>query len=526
MLNSLSSTNSKIFCPNCNFALSEPTILPLSPVQHMFGLRSNAPPSPSEASLITKTIANSRRSLAILDDEIKRVQSILSRLVQEKAQVAEYLEQHTALISPARGIPPEIVSEIFLHCVFASDRYAGSRCLLRLSQICRGWRAVSLSTPSLWCSLRADADDQDISTILQTWLSRSDPLPFHLDFASFTGFTRQHLDFVLLTSNRLQVLKLSFDTPDPYIYTLPRDTFKVLESLEIYGRDDETLSSLPVAFGCAPRLRQLTLREIYPTAVLSSGNMWAHLTELCYDDASPNSLIRVLGYCLQLERCEASIASKHRTGGPYFGPHVTCPYLTFLNLTVGTLVNPHDISNTFRSITTPALQELRVELSLSFMEMRSNNAFTIARIPSSLISFFERSSCSLHKFSMHRLDLSKADCIRLFTCLSSVTDVSFSMTLSGPDDSLEASAIPDLLSYKDGIFPLPNLEYLNNDWVQDIKSFVSLIDSRWRLSEDATRAQASRLKEVAFCLAGDCSVKWPLRLRQMLEEGLKVTIRR
>ncbi|KAJ7498393.1 hypothetical protein B0H11DRAFT_2381710, partial [Mycena galericulata] len=59
-------------------------------------------------------------------------------------------------------IPPEILSEIFLHCVELTYR----RSPLRLESICNAWRAVALSTPALWTSFHASHINAGPSTVV------------------------------------------------------------------------------------------------------------------------------------------------------------------------------------------------------------------------------------------------------------------------------------------------------------------------------------------------------------------------
>ncbi|KAJ7068769.1 hypothetical protein C8F01DRAFT_963465, partial [Mycena amicta] len=57
---------------------------------------------------------------------------------------------------PVLTLPPEILSEIFLHCLLEPDQPVPKlnperpRAPLLLLQICRTWRNVAIGTPRLW----------------------------------------------------------------------------------------------------------------------------------------------------------------------------------------------------------------------------------------------------------------------------------------------------------------------------------------------------------------------------------------
>ncbi|KAJ7682983.1 hypothetical protein B0H17DRAFT_1074881 [Mycena rosella] len=103
---------------------------------------------------------------------------------------------------PVLTLPVEIVDEIFLHCLPILPHPDGSSWTwaceslppatnevpLLLSSICSAWRAIALSSPSLWTSLALHFESvpsysqasHDRASLCQTWLSRSRELPLHL----------------------------------------------------------------------------------------------------------------------------------------------------------------------------------------------------------------------------------------------------------------------------------------------------------------------------------------------------------
>ncbi|KAJ7441326.1 hypothetical protein B0H11DRAFT_2096527 [Mycena galericulata] len=83
---------------------------------------------------------------------------------------------------PMSRVPPEIISEIFLHCLpFGVDTPLPSEAPLLLCQISSQWRDIALSTPGLWSEISLlDPRSQGICLLLNTWLSRARRCPLSI----------------------------------------------------------------------------------------------------------------------------------------------------------------------------------------------------------------------------------------------------------------------------------------------------------------------------------------------------------
>ncbi|THU96893.1 hypothetical protein K435DRAFT_663697, partial [Dendrothele bispora CBS 962.96] len=84
--------------------------------------------------------------------EILHLMNELERIECERRAIQELVDTHRASLAPARTVPDDVLSEIFMHCL--PETYNATRSLseapLLLGQVCRRWREVSLSTPRLW----------------------------------------------------------------------------------------------------------------------------------------------------------------------------------------------------------------------------------------------------------------------------------------------------------------------------------------------------------------------------------------
>ncbi|KAJ7192006.1 hypothetical protein GGX14DRAFT_528535 [Mycena pura] len=129
--------------------------------------------------------ADQRAALANLEVELVQFKTYaeghISALEEKRQAILDCLN---GVVYPVLTLPPEITSRIFIHCLPDHGRVCA---LLRgaplvLTQVCRHWRAVALSTCELWSSLdvymhllRPGRDD-----LLRTWFPRAKDYPLSL----------------------------------------------------------------------------------------------------------------------------------------------------------------------------------------------------------------------------------------------------------------------------------------------------------------------------------------------------------
>ncbi|KAJ7236419.1 hypothetical protein B0H12DRAFT_993573, partial [Mycena haematopus] len=84
------------------------------------------------------------------------LQQILDQIAVDRGYLSNYRMRHRAILSPLRRIPPELLGEIFSWTSEFSDRVAlpwGKFDIIVpwvLTWVSSRWRAVALSSPSLW----------------------------------------------------------------------------------------------------------------------------------------------------------------------------------------------------------------------------------------------------------------------------------------------------------------------------------------------------------------------------------------
>ena len=161
-----------------------------SPIPHF--LRTNRIPSESGLQAIRESIATAQSDISQLDADIIHRRGVTEQLIQERDGLKQYVNEHAAFLTPARRMPAEIWSEIFLHClpygctgkdflasavtergVFSLDNASAL-----LMQVSRDWTAIARSQPKLWSFISLDTRDIPVtrlheSNVVHAWLRRS-----------------------------------------------------------------------------------------------------------------------------------------------------------------------------------------------------------------------------------------------------------------------------------------------------------------------------------------------------------------
>src|SRR6266498_2786437 len=156
-------------CISCK-AIQETKFL-VSPMSPLLG--TNRVPSDAERYLAEEFLVEFSAEITSLEDQ-------LSRLLQFKERLELYRREHRSVLSKFRMLPVEVLAMIFKIFVDSFSRweeppaptashylesgYAYSREISRmkppftLASVCQQWRAVAISTPSLWRNIDLTGD--------------------------------------------------------------------------------------------------------------------------------------------------------------------------------------------------------------------------------------------------------------------------------------------------------------------------------------------------------------------------------
>ncbi|KAF8893134.1 hypothetical protein BD779DRAFT_1670115 [Infundibulicybe gibba] len=281
-------------------------------------------------------------------------------------------------------IPPEILGEIFVHCLPPDSPSQNTQQLL--SSVCRIWRAIALITPALWASLDITCDMDVLLPplpIIRTHLqcSRTHPLSFILHFSNLNHLhilteltaARQrwcnvHIELYVVTQGILDLITLG-DAP-------------LLQSMQCDVMEGP--SNLPIPLGMlhhCPRLESFQWDSFESPALMPLGD--TRLTSLSLRAAISTS------ECITLLRLSPRLSNAEFYSfyprGSLPTPHLTHPTLCTL-----TAIGDHS-TTLLDALTLPAL------LNLDLVETAPPRS---TLWETTMSAFLERSNPKIHTFSL------------------------------------------------------------------------------------------------------------------------------
>jgi hypothetical protein len=227
-------------------------------------LRSGHVPETKEKTAILTTTENYSVQLDSLNTDISQLKTVMKKLKSRRSELELQINYQTALLSPIRRLPNELLGEIFLY-------YSGGRVdvcsprsdIWNFEKVCKRWRDVSLSS-EIWSSIDVFLDSMTpwkpgtpmamVIHLVQRCLLRSRDRSLSVKFVEIGSPIRFKDIFDVLSqySNRWEELFLSLSmlpTESPildfgltrlnflrftgaYKGTTPLDTFKQAQQLQ------------------------------------------------------------------------------------------------------------------------------------------------------------------------------------------------------------------------------------------------------------------------------------------------------
>ncbi|KAJ6481625.1 hypothetical protein C8R45DRAFT_307881 [Mycena sanguinolenta] len=234
--------------------------------RHYTLLNTNEPPDDSELMFIRSVVAETNTRLTRLDDEISALQERLKQLEDERAALLSYRTQNTAILSPLRRMPTEVLAEIFSWTLpsiddafrIGSDTAQSPWLLTRISS---RWRAVCLSIASFWSRIAIDYEPSNpprsySMALVEAQIHRAKTLHIHFYGCAETDPQPQLEMFELLLkhSSRWDELSLGMTSALlPLLATL-RDRIPSLQRIWIQSDDLHAEAQSLDCFEIAPSL--------------------------------------------------------------------------------------------------------------------------------------------------------------------------------------------------------------------------------------------------------------------------------
>ncbi|KAK0185213.1 hypothetical protein F5146DRAFT_198914 [Armillaria mellea] len=409
----MSSKTSDHLCRSCGISISrKPFLHDLS----CFGsfdnyLNTNEPLPEAEATRLRHTILQDMSDeMTRLNSEMERVQSLMEEIEKERELLQARIKRYTALISPVRRLPPEILMEIF-DLVLSSDQWS---LFLRLNEgpwllgrICSQWRQVINSTPRLWTTFRivygieSSAKCCPIGAVdlLKTAIARcgANTISFNLKLDDDSEDDAGGIDILqelILHSDRWKIAE--FYNLDPELLPLLAPIRGHLSSLETlifdsspYGIDPDLVDPLN-AFEIAPMLREVQRSNVGFRMTLPLNQLtrykdrWGDSAEEYYEGSALNRL-HILKECPNLLHLEFIHGLPDNTAR-------TLANLPIQHHSLRTLHVCDDLF--FDSLILPSLEELQVKMKDDLLERCPPKVYIAVR------AFLQRSACPLQKLSL------------------------------------------------------------------------------------------------------------------------------
>ena len=321
-------------------------------------------------------------------DELAELEDLLDRLTRKRYDLKRKVNQLCPILCK---LPPDVMSIIFEFCLpyFADNHtFAFSKddttIPLSLGAICRYWRDIAWSTPSLWSSLLVCIPTNDSRMavgLAQEWLERSGQLPLTIRIISMSeggGAILAVADIVNQYSARWFKLDLSISDYSFHHFQPIDNHAPMLKSIRFYCAGDEMTFNFQQEFQplTCPCLEKATL-SFFPRGI-----EFDNLTHLTIVSMSIFDSLLILRMTPRLVFCEISgFSQEERDPNP---GAIVLPSLRSLRLPI--IGFEEDFLN-LNSLITPHLEEFRLPTYFdSSMEI--------------ITSFVRRSACSLCSLTM------------------------------------------------------------------------------------------------------------------------------
>ncbi|KAJ7204563.1 hypothetical protein B0H12DRAFT_1225526 [Mycena haematopus] len=249
--------------------------------------------------------AADRARIAEIEAQILFLRESIQVLEAEKMCAWERLDSYTY---PVLTLPNETTSEIFTKFIPvypAPPPFTGPLAPTILTQICRKWRDIALTTPAL---------ESDIIPIFQrrefTTLSGCLPLSFEMENIWDTVYDAD-LEALVLHCARWEYV--TFAVGANVAHTI-QNPMPLLRQFEIRVNGSYYGAAVPIRFREAPRLRSLTFPEYYK---LSDETFpWAQLTSLTLVGYSLHDCAAALQHTPNLIHCHVAPCTSDELDGP------------------------------------------------------------------------------------------------------------------------------------------------------------------------------------------------------------------
>ncbi|KAJ7035656.1 hypothetical protein C8F04DRAFT_1394743 [Mycena alexandri] len=382
----------------------------------------------------------------------------------------------------ALTLPPELTSEIFLHCLPDTEFIRPDDALnapLLLCHICRQWRRVALATPGLWASLFIDLDWfgllDGVDDVVCDWLSRAGRMPLSLqiidsDPGESSHLPELHTALKMIGNLSSQWQNISISVPPGYAQDLfpVAATFPRLVRLSLDLSSDDDPEPLPPTLKDTFSLREIQFYKMPFILATPLETLTVYRSEMM----NVSQGLNVLRNCANLSCCTLSLVYlKLEDAITSLPPLVNLQTLT-LSENLCDDVESLLTTELLRHLTLPALNHF----TLKFEDSDDVPDADISHI----ILFLSRCSPKLQKLTLCFLPTSEIGLLQVLDCTQFITTLE--LQLHTPCDNVLTR-----LTFDIGF--LPRLESLHivhpTQSAPTPEAMFAMLFWRWYATENA-----------------------------------------
>ena len=369
-------------------------------------LHSQFVPTAEDERSVRKDIQQMKSTVESVENEIVRLRRSLTELEDYRSRLYDNITRHQAVLSPIRKLPPEILTEIFLHAADGSSvvwpkQNGEVEMAFLLGRICSYWRTITHSLPLLWSNICLDipsalesrppdslkATSVAVHELVEICLSRSGeaPLSFSITADGPPALIVLILQTFVKHSSRWRDVSINLTRLSSYHQILMPAKNKVPNLYRLHlgtsikdTRAPDTLD----AFQVSPSLKELSISHLTrPFHILRVP--WAQLTHLTskmstFREGEFNSMLR-----------HATSLVVFSTEGERILEVTSSEPVLLLHLEKLAIVSKGSyITKLFQFFTAPNLKELYLNAVTPFN-------------PEQTIAMFTRSDCKLTHLTIH-----------------------------------------------------------------------------------------------------------------------------
>lgn len=342
--------------------------------------------SPSDISLpfdrkFARNLLNSQMDrIRQIDGDIEHLQCQIDQLSILRQDAEKLATRCQEALSGMPDLPAEILSEIFLHFLGASDKW---HCALTLCLVCHKWRDVAHAMPQLWTRLSLSlplagpivvqpegqsAIKHQFEKPMNAWLNRSGSLPLHMRLRCNSVSTVEDatvmLQLLSLNFNRWSTVEFAqYMRSHLALPEIPADGAPMLHtaSFDLGSWSDHEIQWAMEIVRAAPQLRTLSWHG--PIKVFKDGLPFSSLRSLILPDSSDwvhsfpiglNACLSVLCHLPLLEELEVHFTFGRRD------MHTVPSHTVHNHLRILKLHGVIILRDILESYTLPALTELLI----------------------------------------------------------------------------------------------------------------------------------------------------------------------